>query len=191
MSAFADYLDLRTAVIETVRDASITDVFDRLTRLAEARFNRELRCREQITEATVTVANGSGPLPANFAELIGAYDNAGAEFVQVPVQTVQARHYSYVSIDGANLLGNDRDYRVQYYATIPTLTTGPTATNWLLQKYPEAYLYGVGCEAAKYLRDTDAAPVLEQYRDRAIYEARANDERQRYSRARVRLGNMP
>lgn len=191
MTAFTDYLDLRTAVIETVRDASITDVFDRLTKLAEARFNRELRCRDQITETTITVASNAGPLPADFQELIGVYDAYGQEFTVRPIQGVQPRHYSYVAIDGANLVGNDRDYSVQYYASIPTLTTSPTTSNWLLQKYPEVYLYGVSCEAAKYLRDAEAVPVLEQYRDRAIYDARANDERQRYSRARVRLGNVP
>lgn len=191
MTAFADYLDLRTAVLEAVRDTSLTDVFDRLTKLAEGRFNRELRLRDQITETTVTVTSGSGPLPADFAELIGAYDGYGREFVLQPIQAVQPTQYSFIAIDGANLLGNDREYRVQYYATIPTLTTSLTTTNWLLTKYPEIYLYGVATEAAKWLRDAEAVPVFEGYRERAIFDAQANDARERYSRARVRLGNVP
>lgn len=191
MTAFTDYLDLRTAVLETVRDTSVADVMDRLTKLAEARFNRELRCREQITETNITVTSGVGALPDDFLELIGAYDGYGREFVQQPLQAVQPTHYSYVSVSGSNLVGNDRTYRVQYYAAIPTLTTALTTSNWLLQKYPEVYLYGVSCEAAKWLRDAEAAPVLESYRDRAILDAQADDTRQRYSRARVRLGTAP
>lgn len=188
--AFADYLDLRTAVIETVRDDSITDVFDRLTKLAEARFNRELRCRDQITTTTIAVSGGTGSLPADFREMIGVYDGNGHEFAAQPSQAVRPTNYSFYAIEGGNLVADDRTYTVQYYAAIPTLTTSPTTTNWLLTKYPEVYLYGVSVEAAKHLRDTEAGPILAAMRDEAIRDARADDVRQRYSRMRVRVGGV-
>jgi len=188
--AFADYLDLRTAVIETVRDDSITDVFDRLTKLAEARFNREMRCRDQITTTTITVSGGVGALPNDFQELIGVYDANGREFVAQPSQASRVTNYSFYTIEGSNLVADDRVYTVQYYASIPTLTASFTTTNWLLTKYPDVYLYGVAVEAAKYLRDTEAGPILSQMRDEAMRDAAADDERQRYSRMRVRVGGV-
>ena len=61
--AFDDFLDLRTGVFEQIGRSDIADVFPRLTKLAEARLNRELRCREQITEATLTFSGGVASLP--------------------------------------------------------------------------------------------------------------------------------
>lgn len=188
---YADFIDLRTAVIETVRNAGITDIFTRLTKTAEARFNRELRLREQITSDTVTVTGGVGPLPDDFLEMIGVFDENGGEFVAQPIQAVQSRHFSFYSLDGSDLIANDRDYTVQYYARIPTITDSMIGTNWLLIKHPDVYLYGVAVEAAKHLRD-DALPVLTGLRDGAISEARGDDIRARYSRARVRVqGPVP
>lgn len=190
--AFTDYLDLRTAVLELVGRTDITDVFDRFTKLAESRLNRELRHRDQITNTTITVSGGTGSLPADYRELIGVYDGNGCEFVAQPSQANKPTNYSFYAIEGDNLVASDRDYDVQYYAAIPTLTTSLTTSNWLLQKYPEIYLYAVAAEAAKYPPiNTEFVGPFEDYRDRAIRDANADDQRQRYSRARVRVqGNI-
>ena len=45
MTAFTDFLDLQTAVIEQVARPDIADVMPRLVKLAEAGINRRLRCR--------------------------------------------------------------------------------------------------------------------------------------------------
>ena len=188
--AFTDYLDLRTAVIEVVRDDTITDVFDRLTKLAESRFNREIRCRDQVTTTTIAVSGGTGALPSDFQELIGVYDTNGREYVAQTSQYTRPTNYSFYTIEGSNLVADDRTYTVQYYASVPTLTASATTTNWLLTKYPEVYLYGVAVEAAKHLRDAEMVPVLTGYRDAAIKEARADDDRQRFSRMRVRVAGV-
>lgn len=192
MAAFSDYLDLRTAVLEMAGRTDITDVFDRFTLLAESRLNRELRCRDQITQTTVTVSGGSAALPSDFREMIGVYDANGCEFVQQPPQAVKPTGNSFYSIENGNIVGKDSEYTVQYYAAIPTLTTSLTTTNWLLAKYPEVYLYAITAEAAKYPPiQTELVPAFENYRDDAITDAQADDHRQRYSRARVRLqGNI-
>lgn len=190
--AFTDYLDLRTAVLETVGRTDITDVFDRFTKLAEARLNRELRCRDQITEANITVSGGTAPLPADFREVIGLYDARGYEFVQQPPQAVKVTNYSFYSVSGSNIVANDGEYLLQYYAAIPTLTTSPTTTNWLLAKYPEVYLYAVSEEAAKFPpMNLEILGGLTELRREAIREAREDDHMQRYARARVRVaGNI-
>jgi hypothetical protein len=189
--AFTDYLDLRTAVLEMAGRTDVTDVFDRFTKLAEARFNRLIRCRDQITDATVSVTSGVGALPSDFREMIGVYDASGFEFVAQPAQANKVTNYSFYSIEGGNLVATDRDYSVQYYAAIPTLTTSLTTTNWLLAKYPEVYLYGVAAEVAKYPPiNAELVPAFEQYRDAAIIDANADDHRQRYSRARVRVAGV-
>lgn len=187
--AFTDYLDLRTAVLELAGRTDVTDVFDRFTKLAESRLNRKLRCRDQITTTTVTVSGGTGALPSDYREMIGVYSENGFEFVAQPSQTNKVSNYSYYAIEGGNIVANDRDYTVQYYAALPTLTTSMTTTNWLLEKYPEVYLYAVAAEVAKYPPiNTEFVEPFERYRDDAIRDANADDARQRLTRARVRVG---
>lgn len=184
--AFSDYLDLRTAVVEMVGDAGIADVFDRLTKLAEARFNRDLRTRFQVSQVTLTVSGGVAALPGDFAEAIGVYDAQGREYIGQTLQMQRAGR-SYYSLDGSLLRGPDGDVTLEYYAKIPTLTDRMEASNWLLEQYPDAYLYGVSVEAAKYRRDVDGARALEAMREMAVSDIRADDSRARYSRARVRV----
>lgn len=174
--AFADYLDLRTAVIEQVGSPDITDVFDRLTRLAEAWLTRNLRMSQQLQEVQVVVTSGIADLPADFAEMFGLYDQRGNEINQKTLQDLQ-NDTSFP--DGV--------YRIQYYAKIPTLTTSMTNTNWLLEAYPDVYLYSVAYEAARHMRDADMAQAMRQLREETVMNARAADHRARYARARVRV----
>lgn len=188
--AFTDYLDLRTAVVEEMAAPQVVDVFDRLTKLAEAHFNRKLRLNDQITQATVTFSSGSASLPSDFLEVLGLFDSSGYEYVQQPVHaTKYSGPRSFYAVQGANLVtqGADGARTLLYYARLSTLTASMTTSNWLLQKYPSVYLYGVQAEVAKHLRKVDEALALSRLRDDAINEAIADDERYRYSRARVRV----
>lgn len=184
--ALADFLDLRTAVIEHVSNPGIADVFPRLVALAESRFNRTLRMREQITNTTLTMTAGRGPLPANFAEMIGIYDGSGAEYL---MQSPQHRHGYYYSIQGsevvaANITGS---LAMDYYAMIPPLGSSITTSNWLLARYPDVYLYAVSFEAAKYAHDAELAMAAKGLMDDAIALAKGDDEAARYSRSCVRV----
>ena len=187
MAAFADYLDLRTAVIELVKRPDITDVFDRLTQLAESYLNRELRVRKQVTNLAVTVSNGSAGLPSSFREMIGLYDLNGYELVQQPLQGQRPIGVGYYALENYLLFAPDGEYTAQYYAKLPTITDSMTDKNWVLTEYPEVYLYAVAVEAAKHVRDAELLPVVTGYRDEAIAGLRADDNRARYSRARVRV----
>lgn len=188
MTVFADQLDLRTAVLETVGRTDISDVFTRLTLMAEAAFSRRLRTRDQMTNTVLTMASGTVPLPPDLQEIIGVYSAAGCEYHMRPVQDSHGTGRTY-SIDGDNMTsgGLSGDLRVDYYAKIPTITAALTDSNWLLQRYPTIYLYGVAFEAAKYIRDKElAADMLALLKD-AYLDAEIDDERTRYSRARIRV----
>ena len=192
MTAFADFIDLQTAVVEHVRNPSIADVFPRLVKLAEVGFNRRLRCREQISTATVTVSGGSGALPTDMAEIIGVYDAAGVEYIAQPLQAVKvSQGRGYYAISSGNIVTrNDEDLTIEYYAKVPTITDSLTDSNWLLQKHPGLYLYGVGLEAAKYLRDVETAQATSALLDMEYTAAAAQDDQDRYSRARVRVAGV-
>lgn len=188
MAVFADCLDLQTAVVEHVGRPDIVDVFPRLVGLAEVGFNRKLRTRDQVAGLVLSTANGAVALPDDFAEMIGVYNANGYEYVQQSMQTAQVEgslYYTISSLSGVS--GDSVDVEIQYYANVPTIANSMTATNWLLAKHPGLYLYGVGFEAAKYIRDADLIQATKTALDMEYADIRADDESARYSRARVRV----
>ena len=190
--AFADLLDLRTAVLEDIGRADIADVFPRLVKLAESRFNRELRLRDQMTTSTLTFASGSAAIPADMLEIIGLYSPSGREYVAQPSNVKLQGVRNYYAVFGGRIYvaHDDGDKFFDYYAKIPTIADSMTATNWLLDKYPDIYLYGVGYEAAKHIRDAEMAGASRGLLQEAILDARVDDERAKFARARVRVDGV-
>lgn len=188
MTVFADFLDLRTAVLEEAKRTDLADVFPRLVALAEGAFSRRLRLREQMTSTTLTIASGSVALPTDLVAINGVYNANGCEYVQQPIHAVKPSGYFY-AVDGVNLVTSTLtgDVLVDYFAKIPTITASMTSSNWLLQRYPEIYLYGVAFELSKHIRDKEAAADNLGLLRAAYDDAEADDEQIRYSRARVRV----
>jgi hypothetical protein len=191
MPAFADYLDLRFAVGDHVGNRNLSDVMPRLTQMAEVYLNKELRCRQQITPATLTFANGAAPLPADFLEMLHVFGNCQQQMRASTLADARrvGSMWSRYSIDGSNIyingLSGDRD--VEYYAKLPTLTASPTASNWLLADAPDVYLYAVSLEAAKFLKDVDLSQATKTLLDGAMAELRVDDERARWANSTVRV----
>lgn len=188
MTAFADLLDLRTAVVEQIGRTDIADIFPQVVKLAEAYLNRNLRMADQVTETTLTFASGVASLPTDYAAMIGLYNASGAEYVQQTHQTAY-QDRCYYTVDGSDvkIFGFEGDLTAQYYAKLPTIADSMTDSNWLLQKYPSVYLYAVAFEAAKWKRDREMASDMGGLRDEAISDAMGDDASARYSRARVRV----
>lgn len=192
MSAFTDLLDLRTAVIEEVASDGVVEVFPRLVRLFESEANSRLRIGEQVSETTLTIVSGAADLPAGVLEAIGLYDGNGAEYIQRPPQdnrsVVYDGDYYWVDGDSIKTTGADGDRAFQYYTEIPSIADAMTDSNWLLQKHPALYLYGVAFEAAKWLKNVDLAAAFRSLREQEFTKARSRSRRERFSRARIRTG---
>jgi hypothetical protein len=191
MSVFADYLDLRFAVGDHVGNRNLSDVMPRLVQAAESYLNKELRCRQMITAATLTLIDGVVALPADFIEMLHVFGLNGYQMHAGSLADAKrpGSMWSKYSIDGTSLYINgysgDRD--IEYYAKLPTLTAGPTTTNWLLADCPDVYLYAVGLEAAKFLKDVDLVQATKTLLDGAMSELRVGDERARWANSVVRV----
>jgi hypothetical protein len=191
--AFADYIDLRTAVIEEVGAPEIADRFDRLTKLAEAALNRVLRTRYQITTSALTIASGVASLPSDFTEAIGLFDAQGRELLARPHQlTAQTYQRGQYSVTGTQIKGADGTYSLQYYAKLPTLTASLTTSNWLLENFPSIYLYAVSVEALKHLRRIDEVSAVASVLAGEMASVATDDFAARYARGGVRVqGGTP
>ncbi|MGU3496100.1 hypothetical protein ACLBXM_18820 [Xanthobacteraceae bacterium A53D] len=173
MSAFQNVIDLRFAVADHVGNRDISDVFPRLLVLAESDLNARLRTRWQIQGATLSFEDGEAALPPDFLEMIRVGGRGPGEF--------QVLGWAIA------MPGRKGDVDAQYYARIPSLTSSPTAANWLLMKYPSVYLYGVALEAAKFLKNMDLVVSTASLYGDALRLMAVADERERWSAATVRV----
>lgn len=172
MAAFQNIIDLRLAVSDQVGNRAISDVFQRLVEMAEVDFNSRLRTRHQMRDETLFFEGGVSPLPPDFLELI----------------SLGIRPLKYRT-DGFNITvpGLQGEVPVSYYARLSSLTSSPTACNWLLRQYPNVYLYGVALQAAKHLKDVELAVQMSSLYAEALQLLKIDDERARYASQPIRV----
>lgn len=76
---------------------------------------------------------------------------------------------------------------ITYYARIPALTaTDPS--NWLIDKAPDVYLYGLVEEIAIWERDAAKAGAAETLKRQAIAGLGLADERLRWGNGEIAIG---
>jgi len=165
-----DFLDLRLRVSDLVGNRSISDVLPFLTQQAETVLNRRLRTQWQIEEFSPVWTGNEAPLPADFLQLVHA-DNR----LKVRAATIIRKPYYTCPQE------------LEYYAALPTVTTGPDGTNWLLEQYPMVYVYAVAVEAAKHLRLAEIGIATQQLLDAEIQAIKIEDDRARFAHRSVRV----
>lgn len=199
MTAISNYGQLRMALSDHVGHRNISVVLPRLVQMAESYLNRELRTRFQITTAPADAA----ALPSDFLETAPVY-GTNCSVSQRTSSQRSVSSYAYFSfgalgslalgqsilIDGINIIGSSGGRTISYYAALPTLTTGNSTTNWLLTRYPDVYLYAVGLEAAKYLKDADLLTISKTLLEDSLNSVRIDDYRARWAHTPVRVRGL-
>lgn len=190
MVAIGDYAALRIALSEHVSHRNIAPVLPRLVQMAESALNHELRTRYQITYDTLTFVSGVSNLPDDFLEFAHLYGLNGQQYRSGPLSTSRSltTQWSRYSIDGTKVyidgFSGDRD--LVYFAKLPSLIDSPN-TNWLLVNYPDVYLYAIGLEAAKHLKDADLAASSKEFLTEAMGSLKVDDDRARWANTTVRV----
>jgi len=141
--------------------------------LAEADFNRRIRCRENLGVETGTLSGATLALPADFAGLggltvtVNGYEEeldqfAGSSAIEAYANygTGQPRAFA---IEGSNLRlyptpDSSYTYTLRYYQRVPVLSSS-VGTNWLLTKHPDVYLFGSLVQAELFLVDDPRIPL--------------------------------
>lgn len=180
MALIANYTDLKTAVAEWLirtGDTAVEGRADEFIALFEAEFllDPEMRTFEMEEIDTATLSGAATALPDGFLQMIR---------IQITNLSggISNQTLTYISPQSAGILdatqstsGTPKNYTVlagQIFVSpqkwVPTGATlelayykfaalsGSNATNWLLTKYPNIYLYGALMQCAAYIDDKEA-----------------------------------
>lgn len=80
--------------------------------------------------------------------------------------------------------------QITYYASLQPLSDEVT-TNWLLLKWPSAYLFGALAETAPYLRDDDRVQLWQGKFETAINEVQAATDRMQWAGGPIKGQRKP
>ena len=199
--SITNYTELRASVADWLNREDLTSQIPDFITFAEARLNRTLRTREMLTRRRTVTTDGFIGLPPDYLETYQLQLPTNATNTPEPLtfigpdeaarfkatsMTGKTRYYTI--IDGAFELiptpSNSVELTITYYAKVPALSS-TQATNWLLTKAPDLYLYATLANAAPYLQNDERIPVWSQLASSAFDELMMDSERA--SRSRTNL----
>jgi len=189
--ALDTYANLKTAVADWLNKAGLANVETKAAEfiaLAEAQMNRELDVREMTVTATYSIADETMALPCGFGGVRSiriegdpsvalaycqpeAFDDAFG--VGKPCRYTVTNEFVFDPVPDASY-----DIRLRYRKRLPGLSAS-CRSNWLLEKHPDAYLYGALAQAIVYFRDDDRS-LIEARFARALQSIAEDDKRTAY-----------
>ncbi len=159
------YQELRQAIADYMHRSDLTTLIPGFIEYARERINRDLRVREMLVSAPLTLATNPSPLPADFLEMRDIYHTVGTRRITLTlVGRKQLNDYAngnqplFYSIDGLQLEtapgGEGVDFNLIYYGQQPPLVAD-TDTNATLARFSTIWLYGALVEAHNYTQDME------------------------------------
>jgi len=181
------------------------DVPDYVYGLATSAINRDLRLLDMEAQTTLTAtgagvaltltATGAGvALPADFGSVRSIYTFHGGTRVPLGAITDQMTSIDaqsgaprFYAIQGSSLKLSpepDGEYAIElnYFANLPDLIADD-ATNVVLQRYPDIYLYAALSHAAIWAKDEASERSYGAAYVGGVQQARKDDRRRRYGTA--------
>jgi hypothetical protein len=160
----------------------------------EARDRLQTRFTEKVVTITPDPNSDTIPLPLDYGQVRSIWINTNYGRRHFTYQTPRnmdenlfylAGYPAAFTVEGLNLrivgnAGNTPDpINIGYLSGIIPLSN-TVATNWLLQQYPSAYLWGTLAYAAPYIGDDPRAQMWLAGRETAIERIRLADRRAKY-----------
>jgi hypothetical protein len=168
-SPIPDYATLLTTVGDWLDRDDLSAKIPMFVQMAEAMFNRELRTPDMETSALLTATNENTDLPADYLAMRALYIEGSPDRPLRGMAPTAIRQdfdgstdtpVAYCLVDGGLVLtpppSATLTLHLDYFARIQGLSDASTS-NWLLEKHPDAYLYGTLFNAEAFLDNSTRA----------------------------------
>lgn len=166
--AITTYDELKTAVADFLNRDDLSAAVPTFITLAEADMQRKVRHWRQEKRSTAEIDTQYSAIPADFLEIIRFYvtssDTKPLELIsQAELLDRKRRNLdtsgspSYYALTAGEIEvypvpDGTYDVELYYFSRVPALSASAT-TNWLLEYFPDVYLYGALMHSAPYLKD--------------------------------------
>lgn len=194
--ALANYSDLVSAIGDWVARTDLATRAPDFIALAEARINRELRCREMLVQATGSISTQTLVVPTGLIEVHRLTLNTETDIPLEyrPIEDSESRVAGitsgvplWFSVLGSNFRfypapDGTYTYTLDYYSAVPALTASAT-TNWLMTKAPDLYLFGALSETEPFLQNDGRVGLWKQKFDLSLRSLNMADQRMKRTSA--------
>ncbi len=200
--AITTYAELQTSIADFLNRDDLASVIPTFISLAEAQMDRDIRHWRQEKRSTAELDTQYSAIPADFVEVIRFHvtDNgtnpleliSQSDLLQLKEQSRNTagtpKFYAFTAGELEVYPAPDGTYNVELYyiASIPALSDSNTS-NWLLEQYADAYLYGSLVHSAPYLKDDARIQVWAALYQNAIDAINAESERSKYGGSGLRM----
>jgi len=193
--AITTYAELQTAISDFLNRDDLSAVVPTFISLAEADIQRRVRHWRMEKRSTAELDTQYSAIPADFVEVIRFYVTSGDT---KPLELISQGELLDRKRKSLNTSGSpsyyaltageleiypvpDGTYNVELYyiSRIPSLSDS-NASNWLLDQYQDAYLYGALVHSAPYLKDDARATVWAALYQSAIDAINTESEKSKY-----------
>jgi hypothetical protein len=162
------YAELKINIADFLNRDDLTSVSSTFVSLAEADLNRQIRHWRQEKRSTAEIDTQYSAIPADMLEVIRFYITSGdtrplelisqAEMLDRKFRNLntsgQPAYYAVTAGELEVYPVPDGTYtsELYYFGKTDALSDSNTS-NWILEHYPDAYLYGSLIHSAPYLKD--------------------------------------
>jgi hypothetical protein len=190
----ANYTDLKASIASWLMRDDLTAQIPDFIALCESRNNKRIRTREMEAVATLTSATNVFTLPTDYIEAVRVLSNVNPIRALQPITLDLAAKFPTASypywytIKGNTLTtnpSNTTSITLDYFQTIPALSS--SATNWLLTKAPDVYLWGSLLQSAPFLEDDNRIVTWGNLYEAAVTELMKADQRAVYGKTIARI----
>lgn len=197
-----DFADLKTSIAEWANRQDWSDpLVTSFIRMAEQKFNQELRIARMIVWADNVITSRCSQLPDDWLEmeLIKIASGNGADgYLPIRYKSrdeffnlTDVNAYLYYTIVGRMIYfggtpdqTEGTDYRIAYYGEVPVFSD--TQDSWLYTKYPTLYMFGALMHADLHaIGEEQKAANLKQLTEDTIQKLNAEHLRAKASGSRV------
>jgi len=195
MAIIEDYVDLMMQVADHVGRDDFAHYYDTHVRNAENAINDILRGGDQQVHTTLVFVDGEADLPDDFLEMLSIGIQGYAPLKASTLEAVGLYYEGGVpmryAIKGDTIVTGPKytgSIPIIYYRGVTAL--GLTGTNWLLERKPDAYLFGVAARVALMNKDMELAGTALDGMRGALATFTKNNLMKRFSNAKVRIGGL-
>jgi len=199
--ALTNYGELKAAVADWLNRTDLTARIPDFIRIYESRANDRVRVRQGLLRTTLTLTGQFTAAPAGLEEIESAwipspYKKIG---VMTTLQAAEERERSGNAVgplQSVCVVGEEieafptpsanTDLSILYFQSVTALADD-SDTNWLLDKYPDLYLYGSLIASAPFLKDDDRLQMWTALHDARLEEANIASSRAKLGGGTVRI----